>query len=184
MTSIRVRKLEPVDRDAVASLWSQVFGYAEARNDPARVLAAKLAWDERVLVAVEGSSLLGSVMIGFDGHRGWLYRVTQNLAFSTLRRERSFGQRLNGLFSSREEADASTPEVALARQEKVGRAMAALNALPGQERVVLAMKVLDGSSQREIAAALGLSEGYVSKLLSRAQARLSSGEWKVDDDTP
>jgi RNA polymerase sigma-70 factor (ECF subfamily) len=116
--------------------------------------------------------------------RGWLYRVTQNLVFSALRREQSFGQRLTRLFSAESEADSKTPEAALSRRESVGRAMAALNALPGQERVVLAMKVLDELSQREIAAALGLSEGYVSKLLSRAQARLSSGEWKVDDGPP
>lgn len=90
MSSIRVRKLEPGDRDAVVSLWSQVFGYAEARNDPASVLAAKLAWDERVLVAVEGSSLLGTVMMGFDGHRGWLYRV----AVSSSARRRGIGSLL------------------------------------------------------------------------------------------
>ena len=90
MAIISVRKLEPADRDAVASLWSQVFGYSEPRNDPARVLAAKLAWDERVLVAVEGPNVLGSIMIGFDGHRGWLYRV----AVAAAARRRGIGARL------------------------------------------------------------------------------------------
>jgi ribosomal protein S18 acetylase RimI-like enzyme len=75
VANIGVRRLEPADHQVLVALWSEVFGYSEARNDPARVLEAKLAWDERVLVAVEGSSLLGAIMIGFDGHRGWLYRV-------------------------------------------------------------------------------------------------------------
>ena len=49
----------------------------------------------------------------------------------------------------------------------------------GQERVVLALKILDGLSQREIAALLSLSEGYVSKLTARATARLGAQGWKV-----
>ena len=55
----------------------------------------------------------------------------------------------------------------------------ALQSLPGQERVVLALKILDGLSQREIAALLSLSEGYVSKLVARATARLGAKGWKV-----
>jgi ribosomal protein S18 acetylase RimI-like enzyme len=72
---IEVRTLRAAERDAVAALWDSVFGYAEARNDPALVLATKLGWDERVLVAVLGSRVLGTAMVGYDGHRGWLYRV-------------------------------------------------------------------------------------------------------------
>lgn len=74
----------------MASLWGEVFGYSEARNHPARVLAAKRAWDERVLVAVEDAKVLGSIMIGFDGHRGWLYRV----AVSGAARRRGIGRLL------------------------------------------------------------------------------------------
>ena len=70
-----VRSFTAADGPAVAALWADVFGYAEPRNDPARVLRAKLQWDERVLVAVEGAQLLGTVMVGYDGHRGWLYRM-------------------------------------------------------------------------------------------------------------
>jgi RNA polymerase sigma factor (sigma-70 family) len=48
----------------------------------------------------------------------------------------------------------------------------ALGQLPARERVVLGMVHLDGKSQREVAEILGLSKGYVSKLLARATARL------------
>lgn len=85
-----VRKIDPAERAAVAALWGSVFGYPEARNEPGRVLETKLAWDDRVLVAVEGASLLGAVMVGYDGHRGWLYRV----AVSPSARRRGIGKRL------------------------------------------------------------------------------------------
>jgi ribosomal protein S18 acetylase RimI-like enzyme len=66
----------------VVELWALVFGYTEARNDPARVLQAKLAWDAAshratplLLVADEGRRVIGTIMLGYDGHRGWLYRL-------------------------------------------------------------------------------------------------------------
>lgn len=90
MSGIIVRLIEPAERDAVAALWASVFGYAEARNDPTRVLGAKLGWDGRVLVAVEGSELLGAIMVGYDGHRGWLYRM----AVVVSARRRGIGSRL------------------------------------------------------------------------------------------
>ncbi len=73
--SITVRHCAPSDQGAICALWARVFGYTEARNDPAKVLAGKLSWDGRVLVAAEADRLLGALMVGYDGHRGWLYRM-------------------------------------------------------------------------------------------------------------
>jgi DNA-directed RNA polymerase specialized sigma subunit len=42
------------------------------------------------------------------------------------------------------------------------------------------MRYLDGMSQTNIAKALGLSEGYVSKLLARALQSLRALDWEVD----
>jgi ribosomal protein S18 acetylase RimI-like enzyme len=39
------------------------------------VLADKLSWDGRLLVAEEGGRVTGTLMVGYDGHRGWLYRL-------------------------------------------------------------------------------------------------------------
>ena len=44
----------------------------------------------------------------------------------------------------------------------------------------LAMVALDGLSQREVSTRLGLSEGYVSKLLQRSRAQLSALGWEVE----
>jgi RNA polymerase sigma-70 factor (ECF subfamily) len=117
--------------------------------------------------------------------KGWLFRVTQNLAFSALRREHTFRHKLWRLLVPTGRADPSpSPETAYVQQEALHRAEGALARLPDQERVVLSMKLLDGLSQREIAQALSLSEGYVSKLTHRAQARMEAWGWEVDDGTP
>ena len=117
--------------------------------------------------------------------RGWLFRVTQNVAFTALRRESTLAGRLQSAVGSllRPEVP-STPEELLERRQTVDTATSALNRLPPQERVVMALNTMDDLSQREIAQLLSLSEGYVSKLLSRAKARLSSWGWKVDDAAP
>ena len=70
-----VREYEPHDEAEVVALWHAVFGYPEPRNDPRRVLAHKLDWDSHVLVAVEQQKVVGTILVGYDGHRGWLYRL-------------------------------------------------------------------------------------------------------------
>lgn len=111
---------------------------------------------------------------------GWLYRVTANLALSRLRRERSFTTRLASLFLEDDASD-DTPDAGLALKEDAEAALAALRALPARESIVLTMKVIDGRSQREIAEALSMSEGYVSKLVTRGWERLREQGWEVAD---
>jgi RNA polymerase sigma factor (sigma-70 family) len=114
-----------------------------------------------------------------DDLGGWLYRVTANLAISRLRREQSLLGRLHRLWS-----DEPTPsaESLFEQQEAAADALAMLHDLPARERMVVCMKLLDGQSQREIAATLSLSEGYVSKLLARGYERIRAGGWEVGDD--
>mgnify|MGYP000047103007 CR=1 FL=1 len=54
-----------------------------------------------------------------------------------------------------------------------------VRALPAREGMVLTMLHLDGLSQSEIAQTLGLSRGYVSKLVARATAKVSARGWEV-----
>jgi RNA polymerase sigma factor (sigma-70 family) len=117
--------------------------------------------------------------------KGWLFRVTQNRAFTLLRRESSMAHRLRQALHFAWQPDApATPEDSLQQSRTVRAASAALQRLPGQERVVLCLKILDGLSQREIAEVLSLSEGYVSKLVARATTRLTAEGWKVETDGP
>ena len=72
---MQIRLFTPADAADVGALWTRVFGYAEARNAPEKVLADKLSWDGRLLVAEESGGVIGTLMVGYDGHRGWLYRL-------------------------------------------------------------------------------------------------------------
>lgn len=88
---MQIRSYQPTDREAVLALWQEVFGYPEARNRPEKVLDDKLALgDGLLLVALHDGELIGSVMAGYDGHRGWLYRM----AVQPGARRRGVGQAL------------------------------------------------------------------------------------------
>lgn len=148
-----------------------------------RYAAGRSGWAEDVTHDVFLKAWEHRAWLREEDVRGWLFRVTQNVALSTLRRENTFRRRLAALLFPPQHTE-PTPEAALERREAVRSATAALDRLPGQERVVMALKMLDDLSQREIAQLLSLSEGYVSKLISRAQGRLSAWGWKVDDGAP
>ncbi|MCP3097789.1 RNA polymerase sigma factor [Myxococcus sp. K15C18031901] len=150
-----------------------------------RYAAGRSGWAEDVTHDVFLKAWEHQAWLREEDVRGWLFRVTQNVAFSALRRERTFRQRIaNLLFPAHPTETEATPEAALARRQAVRSATATLDRLPGQERVVMALKLLDDLSQREIAQMLSLSEGYVSKLMTRAQARLTAWGWEVDDGSP
>jgi ribosomal protein S18 acetylase RimI-like enzyme len=77
----------------VIALWAGVFddGYEAPHNDPAVSIGLKAAYDpELFLVAVDGSRLVGTVMGGYDGHRGWIY----SLAVDENERHRGIGTEL------------------------------------------------------------------------------------------
>ena len=78
------------DRGAVVALW-RACGLTRPWNDPDRDFA--LALDSgagAVLVARRGAALDGAAMVGFDGHRGWVYY----LAVSPERRGHGTGRAL------------------------------------------------------------------------------------------
>lgn len=115
-----------------------------------------------------------------DELTGWLYRVTAHLAISRWRRERSLWERIRSALRHDAADPAPSPDEALELQESAREALAQLGALPARERVVLCMKLLDGRSQRDIAECLGWSEGYVSKLVSRALRTVRAAGWEID----
>ena len=61
-------------RAQVIALWETVFGYEAAHNQPALVIDKKIAIDDGLFfVARSGADIIGTVMAGYDGHRGWIY---------------------------------------------------------------------------------------------------------------
>lgn len=72
MTDV-IREIEAGEEPAVVALW-RACELVRPWNDPDADLSMALATaTATVLVAAEGERLSGSVMVGFDGHRGWIY---------------------------------------------------------------------------------------------------------------
>lgn len=70
---IRIEAAAPAHRAAVVALW-QAAGLTRPWNDPACDFDMALANPtSTVLLAWADDALAGSVMAGFDGHRGWVY---------------------------------------------------------------------------------------------------------------
>ena len=113
---------------------------------------------------------------------GWLYRVAANLSVTRLRRSHSIVRRFLPAYRRAVAAVEPAIDVAFEQREAASGALRTLRTLPPRERVVLCMKLLDGKSQREIAATLSLTEGYVSKLYARAWQRVRAAGWEGDDD--
>lgn len=85
-----IRSFEDSDLDAVVALWRKC-GLVVPWNDPAADI--HLALDSghgAVLVGFEGPDIIASVMVGHDGHRGWLYY----LAVEPTRREAGLGRQI------------------------------------------------------------------------------------------
>lgn len=84
------RRFEAADRDALIALWT-ACDLLRPWNDPNRDIARKLGQDPAGLIVLEERSILiGAVMVGYDGHRGWI----NYLAVHPDHRRRGYGARL------------------------------------------------------------------------------------------
>jgi ribosomal protein S18 acetylase RimI-like enzyme len=73
---MEIRPFHESDQDSVIALWKDVFAYPAPHNDPARVIRDKLAVQRDLFfVARIDGTVVGTVMGGYDGHRGWVYAL-------------------------------------------------------------------------------------------------------------
>jgi ribosomal protein S18 acetylase RimI-like enzyme len=73
--ALSVAAIEDGDIAEVIALWLRC-GLTRPWNDPAADIAlARKGPNATVLVGRDGSSLVASVLVGHDGHRGWVYYV-------------------------------------------------------------------------------------------------------------
>jgi ribosomal protein S18 acetylase RimI-like enzyme len=90
MAFIQIRSFQPADETAVVALWQQC-GLTRPWNDPHADIARKLTEQpELFLVGTLGHEVIASAMVGFDGHRGWVYY----LAVAPRYRRQSYGRAL------------------------------------------------------------------------------------------
>ena len=73
---IEIRRYEASDFDRIEALWNEAFPNDAPWNRAENAVPAKLAFQpDLLLVAVDGHQAIGSIMAGYDGHRGWLYSI-------------------------------------------------------------------------------------------------------------
>jgi ribosomal protein S18 acetylase RimI-like enzyme len=88
---MHIRAYEADDERGVITLWTEVLPDPALHNDPELSLRRKVAVDpELLLVAESEGNIVGTVMGGYDGHRGWVY----SLAVLPQHRRRGIGTAL------------------------------------------------------------------------------------------
>jgi ribosomal protein S18 acetylase RimI-like enzyme len=85
-----IRPYQASDEDTVIALWNEC-GLTRPWNNPHRDIARKMTEQpELFLVVVDKQEVIATAMIGFDGHRGWVYY----LAVAASHRHQSIGRKL------------------------------------------------------------------------------------------
>ena len=73
---MEIRKYEDTDEKSVIELWEAVLHDPAPHNDPALSIRRKLAFERDLfLVAASDGEIAGTIMGGYDGHRGWIYSL-------------------------------------------------------------------------------------------------------------
>lgn len=90
--TVEIRTFDPAETDDVVALWEEA-GLTRPWNDPrADIERMRAVWPDLLIVAVDGDRIVGTVMAGYDGHRGWIYY----LASAADRRSEGIGRMLVG----------------------------------------------------------------------------------------
>jgi ribosomal protein S18 acetylase RimI-like enzyme len=73
---MQIRPYQDSDEQAVIALWCEVLPDSAPHNDPATAIRKKLAVERNLFfVATVAEAVVGTVLGGYDGHRGWIYSV-------------------------------------------------------------------------------------------------------------
>jgi ribosomal protein S18 acetylase RimI-like enzyme len=93
---MRIRDYQTEDEAALVELW-QACGLTRPWNDPQMDIAMAISTPgSRILVGELSSTIVASAMVGFDGHRGWIYYM----AVAPDRRGQGLGRMMFGAAKS------------------------------------------------------------------------------------
>src|SRR5271155_2533684 len=86
--ALAIAPIRDADIGAVVTLW-QRCGLTRPWNDPAADIAmARRGTNATILVGRAGEAIAASVLVGHDGHRGWVYYV----AVDPAHRQKGYGR--------------------------------------------------------------------------------------------
>ncbi len=102
----------------------------------------------------------------------WLYRVTVNLSYTWSKRNRNQWGSLEAFIERLISPARQAPEPSAEQAEMSARILAAIDALPFNQRVVIVLHYLNGLSLKEIADTLECPVGTVKSRLFHARATL------------
>lgn len=81
LMSMHVREYKTKDQAEVIALWD-ANGLTRPWNDPATDITLTVQGREStLLVGLKNGAIMSSVMVGFDGHRGWVYYLCVDAAY-------------------------------------------------------------------------------------------------------
>lgn len=87
---LAIRPYTSEDQDAVIALW-EACGLVVPQNDPRRDIQTKILFQpDLFLVAMAEDRLVGTVMAGYEGHRGWI----NYLAVAPAQRRRGIAKKM------------------------------------------------------------------------------------------
>src|SRR5687767_14176741 len=95
-----IRVYEPADEVAVVALW-QRCGLTRPWNDPRKDVARKMrVRPDQFLVGVAEGAVVATAMVGYDGHRGWVYYLGVDPAHQRKGYGRLMMERAEGLLGA------------------------------------------------------------------------------------
>jgi ribosomal protein S18 acetylase RimI-like enzyme len=73
---------DKTDQEEVIQLWKTIFPLDSPHNDPLTSINRKIIHkDDLFFIAELDGRIVGTIMAGYDGHRGWIYSLAVDSAF-------------------------------------------------------------------------------------------------------
>jgi ribosomal protein S18 acetylase RimI-like enzyme len=140
LPALAISDIGDADIATVIALW-QACGLTRPWNDPAADIAlARRESNSTILIGRDGDAIVATVMVGYDGHRGWVYYV----ATDPDRRAKGYGRAIMNAAEDWLRA-AGVPKLQLlVRPENSGVAAFYQSIGFGEQKILFFTKWLDG----------------------------------------
>ena len=138
--TLAIAEIADADLPAVIALW-QACGLTRPWNDPtADIALGRRGPNSTILIGRDGDAIVATAMVGYDGHRGWVYYV----ATDPDRRAKGYGRAIMNAAEDWLRA-AGVPKLQLlVRPENSGVAAFYQSIGFGEQKILFFTKWLDG----------------------------------------